>query len=189
MAVLCQLADPTNYRAFDWDLHEDPRDLAYWIDLFASHPANIERHLREGGLCGENFEERWRLFCGEYNTEIFARRKNPNANGLLTTISLCEFRQTILNKYGWCDPYERIKERENRLAAEIYPRVIEEIDRTPANARWEALFRGLFAGNMFDLGAPHTIAMYERNEIDYETILARIPQRPWFIDHADALCE
>src|SRR5687767_8299507 len=130
MAVLCQLADPDNYRAFDWNLHEDPRDLAYWLDLFESHPGNIERYLRQDSLMGEDFDNRWCVFSDEYAASIVSRQQNPNTNGLLTTISLCEFRQAMLNKHGWFDPYIQIKARENRIAAEIYPRVIHQIDRT-----------------------------------------------------------
>jgi type II pantothenate kinase len=48
---------------------------------------------------------------------------------------------------------------------------------------------GLFAGNMFDMGAPETIEMYERGEMQFASILERIPKRPWFIDDADALIE
>jgi type II pantothenate kinase len=82
-----------------------------------------------------------------------------------------------------------VKQRENELAAKLYPRVVHEIDARPQGSRWDMLLRGLFAGNMFDLGAPKTIAMYNSGQIDYHQILERIPPRPWFIDHADALCK
>jgi type II pantothenate kinase len=89
--------------------------------------------------------------------------------------------------FGWPDPFRKIKAHENTLAAELYPEVIRSIDAAPAERRWELLIRGLFAGNMFDLGSPKTIEMYERGEINFQTIVERVPPRPWFVDGADAL--
>lgn len=186
MAVLCKLADPAGYRAFDWDLLADPEDFDYWVGLFETFPGNIERRLREDGLAGEDFENRWAAFRAAYDAGIARLRRDPTPE--LTTIALGEFRQQMLNGYGWPDPYRELKRRENAVAVEMYPDVIARIDACHRAQRWEALLCGLFAGNMFDMGAPETIAMHERGEIDFATLLARIPPRPWCIDHADTLC-
>jgi damage-control phosphatase, subfamily II, stand-alone protein len=189
MAVLCQLADPARYRAFDWDVLQDDEDRNYWLGLFAGFPANMEEHIRDDGLMGDNFEERWACFLAEYDEGMRQLRAESDRSRLQSTITLAEFRQTTLERHGWPDPYLKVKERENNLAVGMYPEVIRRVDQTPAHDRWELLFRGLFAGNMFDLGCPDTIEMYNRGEMDFGTILSRISHRPWFVDHADVLRE
>lgn len=187
MAVLCQLADPAHYRPFDWSLIDDPADLRYWLDLFADFPAKIEKLLREDNLTGPDFDRRWAAFQAEYGRRIERWRADPLDGGEVTTVKLCEHRQTMLLKHGFPDPYVKLKARENETAAELYPSVIERIDGLPAEARWEVLLKALFAGNMFDMGAPLTSDMYDNGGIDFLATLERIPPRPWFIDHADAL--
>jgi type II pantothenate kinase len=73
------------------------------------------------------------------------------------------------------------------MAVAMYPKAIRSVDETPLPQRWESLFRMLFAGNMFDLGAPDTIDLYNSGKLDFATILAGIRPRPWFIDQADAV--
>jgi damage-control phosphatase, subfamily II, stand-alone protein len=51
------------------------------------------------------------------------------------------------------------------------------------------LFRGLLAGNLFDLGAPKTIEMYHGGKIDFFETYRKIPAQPWFINHTEALLE
>ncbi|GMV96132.1 MAG: DUF89 family protein [Phycisphaerae bacterium] len=189
MPILCQLADPEGYVPFDWDLLSDPADFAYWTNLFAEFPERIERQLREDGLAGDGFEARWARFRREYDAGLSRLRADPLADGRLTTIRLCEFRQAMLIAHGLPDPYVRVKRRENEAAARLYPRVVERLDRLGSDERWETLLRGLYAGNMFDLGAPITSDLYGQGGLDFAACLERVRPRPWFIDHADALHE
>lgn len=189
MAVLCQLADPQAYRPCDWDYVNDLEDFAYWLDLFGGYHEVMERHLREDGLTGPNFEARWRVFREEYDTGIAERRAHPERFAPLSTISLGRFRQSMMDRHGWPDPFLIVKQRENALAAKLYPSLVQRIDQTVPPARWAMLLRGIFAGNMFDLGCPDTIEMYNRGEISFEAILERLPERPWVVDDADTICE
>lgn len=190
MPVFCQLTDPDHYRASEWDIGIDPWDRAYWIGLFEKYTDWIEPMLREDPeQAGPDFETRWPAFVRDYQSDLARIRRETEAGAALMTIDLTRFRNRWLRAYGWLDPYRKIKARENALAAEIYPRVIEGIDATAPEQRWESLIRGIFAGNMFDLGSPKTLEMYERGEIDFQTIIGQVPGRPWFIDHADALIE
>ncbi len=185
MAILCQLADPQHYRAFSWSLTADPRDFEYWTGLFEDFPRLLERHLQEDGLAGDDFEARWAAFQHEYLAEIDAYRRDCHADGPVTTLTLVYMRQRLLRKYGWPDPYVKVKERENDAAARMYPDVVRQADSEPAASRYELLLRGVFAGNMFDLGAPATIELYHNGGVDYHAVFARVPDRPWYIDQAD----
>jgi len=172
-----------------WNLADDPWVCRYWLDLFASFPERMGRHLREDGLAGPEFETRWPAFCAEYDSGIQAIRQRVNREGDLRTIDLCRFRSSLLNRFGYPDPYAGVKRRENDLAANLYPRVIDRIDRTPPSQRWDTLFRGLLAGNLFDLGCPKTIDMYHNGQIDFFDALRNLPREPWAIDHTPALLE
>ena len=189
MAVFCKLADPQNYRSFDWDMVDRPEDLKYWLDMFEHFSDHIERHLREDGLTGPDFEARWAAFRREYDAGILAFRRDPRANGGVDTLKLVHFRRDMTNQYGWPDPYLRVKERENALAARLYPQVVAEVDARQPAERWVTLLTSVFAGNMYDLGSPETIKMYSSGRLSYRQMLDKVPPRPWYIDDADALVE
>ncbi|HSW44415.1 MAG TPA: ARMT1-like domain-containing protein [Phycisphaerae bacterium] len=189
MRSLCRLKHPDRYRVSTWNLAEDPQVKRYWLDLFESFPKRIEQHLRDDGAAGPEFDRQWAALCGEYEAGMRAIRAQVERTDTLYTIDLCRFRQTLLDHYGFLDPYLGVKRRENDLAAALYPQVIDQIDTTPPWKRWDLLLRGLLAGNMFDLGAPKTIEMYQRGQVDFVKILKGIRAQPWFIDQTDALLE
>ncbi|UCD29393.1 MAG: DUF89 family protein [Planctomycetota bacterium] len=187
MAVLCQLEDPEGYQSFSWGLKDDPEDLSYWLNLFANFPKHIESQLREDGLLNKDNELRWQELCIEYEAGITTRRNNPADFGKVNTLTLCQFRQSMLGKFGFNDPYKIVKQYENAAAVRMYPDIIKVIDETTDEKRWDMLFRGLFAGNIFDMGSPKTIEMYKRGQIDFLSALEQVPSRPWFIDDTDAV--
>jgi len=186
MAILCKLAKPDEYRVSTWNLAEHPDMLAYWLDLFASFPARFDKHLLQADFTGDDFNTHWSRFENTYRQGLKAIGKATAANGHLGTIELCRFRQATLNEYGFFDPYSSIKQKENELAARIYPDLIAQIDATELPERWELLLKGVLAGNMFDLGAPDTIEMYQQGKADFFSSLKQLPSRPWFVDDADA---
>lgn len=191
MPVLCQLVDPDNYRVSEWNIAADAWTLDYWIGLFKRFPSYIEPLLRaDPEQAGPDFDARWSAFEAEFITGLAEVRREAESRRRLMTIDLTRYRNKYLSQYGWPDPYRQVKTRENELAARLYPRVIERIDAAlPGPQRWERLIRGLFAGNMFDLGSPETIEMYHRGEIDFHRFLDEVPARPWFVDDADALVD
>lgn len=189
MPIFCQLLHPERYCVSNWNLLDDPEIAAYWLDLFATFPERFDRHLLEDGLAGDHFEERWRAFRAEYDRQLAVLRAEAEKAGVLHTIDLTRFRQRVTSQFGFPDPYEGVKRRENRLAAGIYPGILAQLDGVPLPDRWALLLRGILAGNMFDLGSPDTIAMYQRGEVDFVRILANVPPRPWFVDHADSVLD
>lgn len=185
MPRFCQLADPDGYRAFDWDVMADPRDLPYWIGVFDSFPDNAERQLRAHNLTDDDFDARWTAFKSELLAGLDARRRDPRNFEPINTITLSHFRQGTLNRHGYPDPFVATKRHENKIAASLYPEHVRHIDALPGADRWPALIRGILAGNLFDLGAPKTIEMYNNGEVDFHAFLTKLKPRPWLIDHAD----
>ncbi|MCL2330863.1 MAG: ARMT1-like domain-containing protein [Phycisphaerae bacterium] len=190
MPIFCQLADPDRYVVSEWNIGADPVDREYWLGLFERFPSYIEPLLRADPLqAGVDFNAKWSAFLTEWHDGLVEIREQVEQGRRLMTINLTRYRNRLLAHYGWPDPYRQVKARENELATQLYPGVIERIDATSAEPRWELLFRSIFAGNMFDLGTPKTIEMYHNGQIDFHQILDRVPSRPWFIDHADTLIQ
>jgi len=48
------------------------------------------------------------------------------------------------------------------------------------------VMRGVFAGNIFDLGATQTSQMHQDGQIDFHATLNKLKPRPWLIDDYDA---
>ncbi len=189
MPLFCQLADPAGYRISDWNIAADPRDRDYWIGLFDKFPSHIQAQIVRDGLDGDHFPARWSAFQREYEAGMRVIHDKVERTGTLSTIELVRHRQTLLRKFDFPDPYRAVKRRENEAASRLYPQVIQRLDQTPAGQRWPALFLGLLAGNMFDLGAPKTIDLFKRGQTDFFATLERLGGQSWFIDHSATLIE
>ncbi|MEM9754113.1 MAG: ARMT1-like domain-containing protein, partial [Planctomycetota bacterium] len=85
------------------------------------------------------------------------------------------------------DPFANVKERENRKMLPVLPGVLEQLDALPADDQPLALVRGVFAGNVFDMGAPATAKTFQDGGVGFEETRAGIKQRPWLIDDFDQL--
>ncbi len=187
MAVLSLLADPQGYYACEWDLTEDPPARAYWLNLFRTHIHSIVKLLRNDSEPGRG--ARVDAFLEDYLRGLEVLDRRPDAWGRLTVLKLTEYRQELQRRHGFDDPFEAIKAQETRKAIELYPHVVRRLDRLPEEQRMEALARGIFAGNEFDLGCEATTARYHDDGHDFEEAMGRIAPRPWPEDDLDAWCE
>lgn len=110
-----------------------------------------------------------------------------------TIVDLCRLREDCLVESGFHDPFLEIKKQENAKALQILPQVCQELDEEYSSGadRWEAIIRGIFAGNIFDLGAAHTADAYHNNddEMSFFKTRGHLLERPWVIDEMDALLD
>jgi damage-control phosphatase, subfamily II, stand-alone protein len=67
--------------------------------------------------------------------------------------------------------------------------VCGEIDSLNGRAQLDALILGLFAGNIFDMGADATAKAFLGKSPDFFATRASISRRPWLIDDYDAVAE
>jgi damage-control phosphatase, subfamily II, stand-alone protein len=104
---------------------------------------------------------------------------------------LCLIRDTCLRDVGFWDPYLAIKAAENDKALALLPLVLKELDAVLDDAaRFEMAVKGVFAGNIFDLGAPDLAAKYEAGADAGDMFAAakdNLLGRPWVVDELDAL--
>jgi uncharacterized protein with ATP-grasp and redox domains len=100
---------------------------------------------------------------------------------------LLELNEAILVKYGFRDVWKKQKEMENFAAVKFLSKRLEDIDQIKdSRQRWEELFRGVLAGNIFDSGATAIQKIIKDNEnFGLNDALQKIPDRPWLIDSFD----
>jgi type II pantothenate kinase len=191
------LADPSNYRACDLNLSTHGDRLAYWVNLYRTHfPGLLEEAVAVEVHDGRPREEA--------KAQAIAARKcffdyldalAPAPASRLDILTIGERRERILRQHGFADPYRLVKERENAAALLALPKLLAELDAMPVAAaddrarRELVLIQGVFAGNIFDVGAAATLAMFKAGQIDFHKVRARLKPRPWRIDGFDAWIE
>lgn len=189
-AVFPLLAEPEGYVAATLNLCEDEAGRAYWLKLFRDHYEDLlDRSLTDALDRGvEEQEAKTQVEQARASFTAFLNHieAEPEAYGRLTVLSLCEARERCLRSAGIPDPYRLAKHEENEVSLKLLPQVLEEIDGLTGAERIERLMRGVFAGNLFDLGAIKTNDMFKGGRVDFHDTLAKLKDRPWFIDGLDA---
>lgn len=102
---------------------------------------------------------------------------------------MLELNEELLKKYGFKDVWKIQKEVENSGALKILHKRLKEVDNINDSyhgvnrKKWEELFRGVLAGNIFDSGATAVQDLLADNEkFGLRDALQRIQSRPWLID-------
>lgn len=189
--VFPRLADPASYVACMTDLTTDTQAASYWLNMFRDHFVK----LRAGWL--REAEDRGVDFAGAEaeadaaQSDFFAYLDGLDADvsvlGRLDILSLCWAREDALERAGIADAYAVPKRVETERAIALLPALLAELDAMPDDERFAAIWRGVFAGNIFDLGAKETMAMFDAGPVDFEAVRAKLKPRPWRFDDFDAL--
>jgi type II pantothenate kinase len=183
LCALPQLIDPHAYTPCDWDLLVDHAGRAHWLDLFDAHFAAIKASALVSGYREHDIDAAWH----EINAWIDRLRADPRAAGdTLDILTLDRIRDGALRRNGVPDPFASVKQGANDAAIAQLADRLETIDRTPEDRRLEELARGMFAGNLFDMGAPQTAARFHDNAaIHFDELLGDVTPRPWLHDGVD----
>src|SRR5581483_5455318 len=191
MSFFVKLSSPDDYLACPWNLCEDAHGCAYWVEFFKRHVntilklgveaavargKSIEHATQRADACRVEFYERFDRFI-----------EAPSKHECVTILTLDEWRDTILRKHGFVDAFVDLKNRENEKMLPLLPRVCAEIDSLSGRAQIRAIIEGVFAGNIFDMGADATAKKFLGNSPDFFKTRATLPKRPWLIDDYDAL--
>lgn len=164
---------------------------AYWIDLFRGHfPSLLEEALREAQDRGKGLtsaQQRAAQAQREFNAYL-DRMSNPQHHqGRLTILDICLERERVLRRAKFDDPYRLAKARENQASLPLLPSVLAELDALPDDRREVEVIRGVFAGNIFDLGATQTAALFQNGQrVSFQTSRQELRPRPWLVDDLDA---
>lgn len=187
MAVFPLLLDPRSYRPCDWDFLEDPAGREHYLTLFHDMAEVTERAAVESGYAPEAAASARR----ELRARVAELRERPDMLGRLDILALDVLNGRILREHGIEDAFRAIKRRENEVALAQLPARLGAIDahESPgASARTLGLVRGVFAGNIFDMGAKATAARFEGGRRPtFDEFLREVRARPWTVDDADEL--
>src|SRR5690606_17291302 len=104
------------------------------------HRANVEQRAHE---CK-------RQFLAYLDHIATVKHLHQQAFDLMT---ICLMREQVLREALFPDPFRLEKQRENETALELLPDLLVRLDELDEAQRLEHLIRGVFAGNIYDLGA------------------------------------
>ena len=190
MARFCLLKDPDNYVLYDWDLVRDTESLAYWLGHFVGQFDQTLKCATDRYGAEADGPERIQA-AREHFARILAHlRLRPDSlpGGRLGVIDVCRLREMVLRAGDIGDPFANLKARENSIALGCYPKTIASYGGLSGRERWLALARGVFAGNLFDVGSP---ACMDAPDVppDFFRSVDNVKLRPWLIDDFDAFLE
>ena len=192
LAPFVKLADPSTYVACAWDLTTDMAARRHWVDFFKRHIRTILKLGHDAGVArGQIAEDMARAVeaCSvEFDATFDALVARESCDQRLTILALDARREVLLRKHGFQDAFIDLKTRENERMLPLLPRVCRQIDALSGREQLRAIIEGVFAGNLFDMGAEATARQFlAADGPDFFQTRGKLPQRPWLIDDFDAL--
>ncbi|MEM8495865.1 MAG: ARMT1-like domain-containing protein [Planctomycetota bacterium] len=175
------------------DVSSDAVANAYWLRLFREHFGSLRAgwfaEAMERGLDADEAKRRADGAESDFVAYLDRLDADPYAYGRLDILSICWAREDALERAGIDDAYAIPKRQETEHAHALLPALLAELDAMGDAERFAAIWRGVFAGNIFDLGARETMAMFEAGDVDFDAVRAKLKPRPWRFDGFDALAE
>lgn len=195
MSPFVPLADPANYVACSWDLSLDGEGRTHWVDFFKRHLETILKLGIEAAAARrqdvDDVAARVAACRNEFVSFFDAFAANPHDMSRLgvkrvTILTMDQWRDAILRKHGFIDAFLDLKNRENEKALPFFPTVCRQIDSLSGEEQFKAIIEGVFAGNIFDMGAEATAKAYLHAGPDFFATRKTLAQRPWLVDNYDA---
>jgi len=191
MQPFVKLADPATYVACKWDMRTDHEARSYWIPFFKTHVRTILRLggevLANLGLGADEIERRTHRCTAEFDARFDEFAARPQSMERVTILTLDAWRDQLLRGHGFDDPFEMLKQRENETVLPMLPVVLRELDSHTGDDQILTAVKGVFAGNIFDMGAAASSKLMLEGGLDFFTTRANLPPRPWLVDDFDAL--
>lgn len=123
-------------------------------------------------------------FAQRYGEILDDLQADPESHGgPPDCILLCRLRELCLQECGFRDIFRKIKEEENAKALTLLDEVIKLADNIEdSGERLEHLLKGVFAGNIFDLGVAQLAELFASDGMSFVSSYEKILSRPWVID-------
>jgi uncharacterized protein with ATP-grasp and redox domains len=189
LVPFCKLADAATYAACSWDLAADYAGRRHWVEFFKRHLNTILKLGVEAAIASAPAKGDALQRAGNCREEFYAKfdafTANPSGSGRVTILTLDGWRDELLRRWGFFDPFADLKNRENQKALLLLPEVCGQIDSLGPAEQLESLMLGLFAGNIFDMGADATAKAFLSSGPDFFSTRSKIARRPWLIDDYD----
>jgi uncharacterized protein with ATP-grasp and redox domains len=185
----CKLADPSSYVACNWNLCEDHEARAHWIGFFKRHLETILKLGVASSNAVPNAADRAGACREEFHDAFDRFHASPWRYEFITILTLDLWRDGHLRKHGFEDSFLDLKNRENTAALPLLPAVCKQLDALSGEPQLRAVIEGVFAGNIFDMGAEATAKQFLHGGPDFFETRKKLPVRPWLIDQYDAFAE
>ncbi len=191
----CLLQNRESYVACDWNLVDDAAGRHYWIEFFVRHLQTILKlGVDAATALGESPDSAIRRAAActaEFNPIFLNFDSNPQAAGRVTILTLDTWRDQILRRHGFTDAFADLKARENQSALPLLPAVCGQIDSLAHDPLQQltTVIQGVFAGNIFDMGADATAKIFLHQGPDFFQTRQALKKRPWLIDDFDRLAD
>ncbi|XP_016705275.1 damage-control phosphatase At2g17340 isoform X2 [Gossypium hirsutum] len=138
-----------------------PTEIA-WIDLFRNSIPSFKKRA-ESDTTVVDAPTKAEKFAQRYADILDDIKKDPESHGGPPDCTLlCRLREQVLRELGFRDIFKKVKDEENTKAISLFPEVVRlNDDIEDGGKRLENLVRGIFAGNIFDLGSAQLILQWQ----------------------------
>lgn len=175
-----------DYEPHTIEMLDDADARAYWLNVFRSHTPGLAARAAQTAGNDDDAQHRAAEMTAAFDAVLDRIESDPFTYGTLNIGLLCNVRQELLDIFGFEDPYRPLKQQETATALRLLPALLEEIDAIDEQQQLRELIAGIFAGNIFDLGASETIKLYEAGRIDFHDTREQVRDKAWLVDHAAA---
>ncbi|GAX75016.1 hypothetical protein CEUSTIGMA_g2462.t1 [Chlamydomonas eustigma] len=168
-----------------------------WLRVCASSIPTFKKHASADDTVEiEDRMEAVKQFEAEFIQILTRLQEHPSADipgykaQPVNCLSLCRVRDQCLHNAGFLDIFRAVKEQENMQALNVLPSVLQELDQIQdMHERWNLCLRGVFAGNIFDLGAVASAELFNKNGAanSFSETRQKLLPRPWAVDDLDAI--
>lgn len=184
------LRDPKTYVACPLDLRADEEARAYWVKFFKKHIITINNLGIDvavaRGESRQSAEARADALRAEFNDVFDAFILSPDTYEYRVTILVLDgWRDDLLRKHGFVDPFQDLKQNENAGVIDLLPTVCKQLDALKGPEQVRAIVEGVFAGNIFDMGAAGSAQLLLEGKLDFFATRKKLPARPWLVDSYD----
>ncbi|KZV37892.1 hypothetical protein F511_12174 [Dorcoceras hygrometricum] len=157
-----------------------------WINLFANSIPSFRKRA-ESDDSVVDAPAKAEKFAQRYNDILEDLKRDPESHGgPPDCILLCQLREQVLREVGFRDIFKKVKDEENAKAITLFKDVVhlnDAIEDEPK--RIENLIRGIFAGNIFDLGSAQLAELFAKDGMSFQASCQNLVPRPWVIDDLD----
>ena len=123
LVPFCKLADPARYVACNWDLTVDEAGRAHWVTFFKRHVNTILKLGIESSSDQADAEKQAAGCRQQFYATFDAFAAEPAKFGRVTILTLDEWRDQTLRRWGFLDPFADLKRRENEKMLPLLPKV------------------------------------------------------------------
>ncbi|KAL9231781.1 hypothetical protein vseg_006958 [Gypsophila vaccaria] len=162
-----------------------PTELS-WIQLFVASIPSFQKRA-ESDESVADAKDRAEKFAQRYGEILEDIKKDPESHGgPPDCILLCRLREVLLRELGFRDIFKKVKDEENTKAISLFENVVKLNDAIEdPEKRLENLVRGVFAGNIFDLGSAQLAEVFSKDGMSFLATCQNLVPRPWVIDDFD----